>query len=726
MASPLPTRDHASLADFFRILRQRKSLVLVMTLIVIGTAAVVTFLSPKWYLSTAQVRVEKPDGEMQLFQSQSKAYYDPYFLQDQYRIMQSPKILHPVIEHLDLNRRIGQMLDSATVLPRDITVDYLVMRMLQLESPRNSSLINLNVYARDPQLAADIANEIARVYSDDRIAFATAEQREGLAQLRKELESQEATVVAQRDRIEQLRDELNIAGVDLNARYSDMDIETLRQMQNSLIALRVDAIGRKTRWERFRDIPIGERLNLVNSELISDPNIQNLLQAFLIADQTVTRLRARLGGAHPDFIAATDNHQKIREQLDGQLRGYEAALEIGYKESQARVAELERQLGQAKVDQILSARDRIRPFEEAIQLLEDESRLFTTLKLTLRQREIDFQVPKRTIELLGEALPARRPSKPNWLINLLLALVVGVMLGLGVAILIEYFDTSFRNVHDIETRLGVPVLGVIPWRSPAEEFDPSDLAAVEPFRVLQTNLNLTLKPGASIAVAMVSAGPGEGKSTTLNRLAQVVGLSGEKVILVDADLRRPTQHRISQVDRSPGLSEYLRGEVGLDAIIQTSAESDLAVISSGSIAGFTLGLVHANRLKALIDELKQRYDRVLVDSPPIIGVSDASVLATAVDGALLLVQHRRNPQAMTIRAQQTLLSARTPLLGAILNQVPSGGGEDYGYYTHNYSYYGEVSATSGSSRRVRNPKRARRISDSSPERIDLDESTGRE
>jgi polysaccharide biosynthesis transport protein len=117
-----------------------------------------------------------------------------------------------------LNRRIGQMVDSATVLPTDITVDYLVNRMLQLESPRNSSLINLNVYARDPQLAADIANEMARVYSEDRIDFATSEQREGLAQLRKELESQEATVAGQRDRVEQVRNDLNIAGVDLNAR----------------------------------------------------------------------------------------------------------------------------------------------------------------------------------------------------------------------------------------------------------------------------------------------------------------------------------------------------------------------------------------------------------------------------------------------------------------------------------------------------------------------------
>src|SRR5690606_4990181 len=387
MASPTGSRDYASLSDFLRVLRQRRMLIVAATFRVVATTTGVTGVLPKWDPSTAQVRVEKPDGEVKLFQAQNNAYYDPYFLQDQFRIMQSPKILHPVIEHLHLGERIAASIGSPAPLPTDLAGDYLLAKMLRLESPRNSSLIEINVFAQDPQLAADIANEIARVYSDDRIAFATSEQREGLAQLRKELETLERYVTAQRDLVEKLRDDLNLAGVDLNARYSDMEIETLRQMQNSLIALRVDAIGRKTRWDRLHRIPFEERLNLVNSELIDDPNIQNLLQAYLIADQNVTRLQARLGSAHPDFIGTIDNRAKIREQLDGQLRGYESALEIAYKEAEARVAELERQLDAAKVEQILSARERLRPFEEAAQKLEDETRLLTTLKLTLRQRE---------------------------------------------------------------------------------------------------------------------------------------------------------------------------------------------------------------------------------------------------------------------------------------------------------------------------------------------------
>ncbi len=698
MASVSP-RDSASLADFLQILRQRKALITLSLALVVITALAVTAFLPRWYLATTKVRVEKPEGEVKLFQAQGSNTYDPYFLQDQFKIMQSEKILNPVIERLGLNAKLAPELGATVALPTAITYRRLIDKMLRIESQRSSSLIDINVFAQDPQLAADIANEIARTYSTDRIALATSDQREGLAHLRQELVAQEQVVSRQRDALEKLRKDLNISGVDLNARYSDMEIETLRQMQNSLIALSVDAIGRRTRWERFKSIAPGDRIGLVNSELIPDQNIQNLLQAYLVADQKVTQLQARLGTAHPDLVSAVDNRAKIREQLDAQLRGYESALEIGYKEADARVAELKSLLAQAKVDQILSARERMRPFEESAQKLEDETRLMTTLKLTLRQREIDFQVPKKTIEILNTAEPARFPSRPNWMLNLTFAVLFGGIFSVGIAVLLEYFDTSFRHVSDVETRLRLPVLGVIPFSRDPQGSITDDPAELEPFRVLHTNLNMVLKPGQSQALVLFSAGPGEGKSTTLHRFASLMAASGERVVLIDSDVRRPTQHRLAGRPKSPGLSELMLAQYSLDDVIQKGISPGLDFIPSGDAHGFTLGLIHGHRLRDLITTLRERYDRILFDSPPIIGVSDASVLVSAVDGALLLIQHRRNPQSMVLRAQQIVESRKTPLLGVVLNQVPLNAGGDYGYYTDNYAYYSD--ATGARSRRSR-------------------------
>lgn len=686
MAVSTESPETASLADFLQVLRVRRALIaLILSLVVVTTAAVTAFL-PRWYLATTKIRVEKPEGEVKLFQAQGGGGYDPYFLQDQFRIMQSEKVLYPVIERLGLNARLAPLLGATGALPSAVTYRYLVESMLRVESQRSSSLIEINVFAQDPRMAADIANEIARTYSADRIAVATSDQSEGLAQLRKELASQEAVVSRQRDAVEKLRKDLNISGVDLNARYSDMEIETLRQMQNTLIALSVDAIGRKTRWERFRSIAPAERVNLVNSELIPDQNIQNLLQAYLVADQKVTQLKSRLGEAHPDLVAAVDARLKIREQLDAQLQGYENSLEIAHKEAEARVAELRRQLSQAKVEQILSARDRMRPFEEAAQKLEDEQRLLTTLKLTLRQREIDFQVPKKTIEILNTAEPARTPSRPSWPLNLTLAFLFGAVFSVGVAVALEYFDTSFRSVAEVEARLRLPVLGVVPY-APAAGGADDDPAALEPIRVLHTNLNLTLPRRDSHALVIFSAGPGEGKSTTLNRLARQMASTGERVLLIDSDLRRPTQHRLLGSRREPGLAELLSGQRTPEEVIQRGVAPNLDFLPAGGVPGFTLSLVHATRLRELMAALRTSHDKILFDSPPIIGVSDASVLVSVVDGAVLLIQHRRNPRTMVQRARQIVEERQTPLVGVVLNQVPANAGEDYGYYTRNYEYY---------------------------------------
>ncbi len=718
MALPPASKDSATLGDFVGLLRLRKALVFIVLALVVLTTLGVTALLPKWYLATAKIRVEKPESEVKLFQAQSNAYYDPSFIQDQFEILQSEKILYPVIAHLDLSAILGKQLNNGGALSPAISYKYLIGKMLRVESRRGTSIIELNVYALNAALAASMANDLARVYAEDRITLATADQREGLVQLRKELEKQERTLVAQRDHVEKLRKELNVAGVDLSQRYTDMDVETLRQMQNSLIALRVDAIGRRTRWERFRSIPTEDRRNVVNSELIQDTNILNLLQAYLISDQNVTKLKARLGEAHPDLMAAIENSAKIQQQLDNLLRGYENSLEMSYKEADARVTELERQLAQAKVDQILSARERMRPFEEATTKLDDEQRLLTTLKLTLRQREIDFQVPKKTIEILNTAEPALFASKPNWALNIFFAFVFGGILGVGTAVLLEYLDTSFHNVADVERKLNLPVLGVIPFMAePGELHNPSSPEG-EPYRVLQTNLNLALRAGQSAGLVMLSAGPGEGKSTTLRQLALCMAASGEKVLLIDSDVRRPTQHRLANCPREPGLTDVLLNQAGWADAIKRDKSGLIDFLPAGAAANqVTLGLLYANKLRELLGEFRTRYDKILFDSPPIIGVSDASVLTSVMDGVVLLIQHRRNPESMVQRARQIIEGLKVPIIGVVLNQVPTGTGEDYGYYTNNYSYYSHDHATGQPSGKTEGGRKA--------ERLELTEKTSR-
>ncbi len=232
--------------------------------------------------------------------------------------------------------------------------------------------------------------------------------------------------------------------------------------------------------------------------------------------------------------------------------------------------------------------------------------------------------------------------------------------------------------------------------------------------MLQTNLNLALRAGQPVALSIFSAGPGEGKSTTLRQLALTMTNAGEKVLLIDSDVRRPTQHRLAELPRDPGLTDILLNKVAWTDCVRRD-DTGLDLITAGTAANVTLSLLYANKLRELVAEFKGRYDKILFDSPPIIGVSDASVLASIADGTVLLIQHRRNPASMVQRAKQIIDSVKAPVIGVVLNQVPHGTGEDYGYYTANYSYYSHDTET----------KKARRQGGREPEQLDLTEKSER-
>jgi capsular exopolysaccharide synthesis family protein len=215
---------------------------------------------------------------------------------------------------------------------------------------------------------------------------------------------------------------------------------------------------------------------------------------------------------------------------------------------------------------------------------------------------------------------------------------------------------------------------------------------------------------------VLSSGPGEGKSTTLRQLALCAASAGEKVLLIDSDVRRPTQHKLAGLSRDPGLTDIVLNKAAWTDTVKRDKSGLIDFIPAGSAANnVTLGLLYANKLRELVTEFRGRYDKVFFDSPPIIGVSDASVLASISDGIILLIQHRRNPESMVQRARQIITeNLKVPIIGVVLNQVPTGTGEDYSYYTNNYSYYTHEKPAAGPADRKGGEPR-------SPDRLEMRE-----
>jgi len=236
------------------------------------------------------------------------------------------------------------------------------------------------------------------------------------------------------------------------------------------------------------------------------------------------------------------------------------------------------------------------------------------------------------------------------------------------------------------------VLGVIPQNVGLLLDEGAESPHAEAYRVLRTNLLFSRKDDKLNSVAVVSAGAGEGKSTTVCNLATVFAQGGSRVLMVDSDLRRPTLHRLMQVANTLGLTNYLLKQNTLEEVIQTTKLPTLDFMASGKLPSSSLGILSSAQMKDLITELKRRYDYVFFDSPPIMGVSDASILASEVDMTLQVIQYRRYPQPMNIRAKQLIEKVGGNLVGIVLNNINMSQDESYYYYSgyyHDYYYRSE-------------------------------------
>jgi capsular exopolysaccharide synthesis family protein len=303
------------------------------------------------------------------------------------------------------------------------------------------------------------------------------------------------------------------------------------------------------------------------------------------------------------------------------------------------------------------------------------------------------ELPKTMmVEIVDKAQPGMRPVRPNKPLNIALGIIIGLVVGVGLAFFIEYLDTSVKTIDDVERSLQCPVLGVIPQDVGLLIEEGAESPHAEAYRVLRTNLLFSRKDDKLNTIAIVSAGAGEGKSTTVFNLATIFAQSGQRTLIVDSDLRRPTLHKMLHVTNNLGLTNYLLRQNSLEEVIQTTNLPTLDFLPSGKLPSSSLGILSSAQMKDLIGELKKRYDVVFFDSPPIMGVSDASILASEVDMTLQVIQYRRYPQPMNIRAKQLIEKVGGNLVGIVLNNINMSQDESYYYYSgyyHDYYYRSE-------------------------------------
>lgn len=685
--------------DYWRIIRIRKTVILAVFLLVVLTTVGVTMMLKPTYLSTARIEVGKETKAIDpLGRTQVQQPYDPYFITTEFEKIQSSAVLYPVIEKLDLKRKWAKFYNPEGEFIEDGEAMQLTYQMLRrnldVRQTRNSSLIEIRVYSRDNREAADIANMIASTYKGWRLTNRMEETYKGIEVLEAELNNQSNRVAELRRKVDALRTKLSIPeGAGERVSYStSLEREMVNSLATQLTYTLSEYTASKKRLEALQGLSTNELRKAILTAVPGEEVLPNLLRDLSQAEQMLAKLLQDLSPEHPEVQATKALRDKVEAQVNERVQGIMLGLETQVKTFEERYNALSNRVEEGKA-RVAEEATQQRDYYALKSDLEKEERVYDALYLRTLQEKFDAKIPAESIvTVVDRAEPALRPVRPNLMLNLALGSVFGLVLGVGLAFFIEYLDTSVKTIDDVERALQAPVLGVIPQNVGLLLDQGPDSPHAEAYRVLRTNVLFSRKRSDANSLTVVSGGAGEGKSTTIFNLATVFAQQGQRVLLVDSDLRRPSLHKFLKVSNSIGLTNYLLKQASLEEVIQTTKNPLLDFLPSGKLPSSSLGILSSQRMKDFIKDVKSRYDFVFFDSPPIMGVSDASILASEVDLALLVVQYRKYPQSMTLRAKQTVEKVGGTLLGVVLNNINISQDSYYYYYSgYYYDYYAKSS-----------------------------------
>ncbi|MGA2854913.1 MAG: polysaccharide biosynthesis tyrosine autokinase, partial [Verrucomicrobiota bacterium] len=406
--------------------------------------------------------------------------------------------------------------------------------------------------------------------------------------------------------------------------------------------------------------------------------------------QSLAALKVDYSTNFPDVIRQQKLADELNSEIDARVNGVMAGLASTVKSLKASL-DVQTTNVESAIQKDRDEAERGKPYWELKRKLEDMIELRKLLQAKITNERTDMEIPKTSmVTIVDQAQPGKSPVRPNKTLNIILGIVIGLVVGVGLAFFIEYLDTSVKTIDDVERALQTPVLGVIPQNVGFLIDEGIESQHSEAYRVLRTNFLFSRKDERLNSIVVVSAGAGEGKSTTVLNLATVFAQAGQRVLLVDSDLRRPTLHKLLKVGNSLGLTNYLLKQNTLEEVIQRTSIPTLDLLASGKLPSSSMNILGSVSMKDMVAELKQRYDFVFFDSPPIMGVSDAAILASEMDMVIQVIQYRRYPQPMNIRAKQMIEKVGGNLVGIVLNNINMSQDESYYYYSgyyHGYYYY---------------------------------------
>ena len=677
--------------DYWRVIRVRLGIVLLTFLLVVITTGIVTYFLPKKYRAQTTLELRDPRTDPSIFGKQNGLNIqngsapEATYTATQFEIMQSTDVLYPVVDANDLQRHWtvdGQPMSREGAY-------YKLKGMLGLKPVRGTDLVELSITSVDPAEAQNLVNAVSQAYVDAKGRSINVINQRIQGSVDGQLAENRTKVAGLLSKLQQMRRDKGIVDLEPDTRTQQKDpYEDLVNAKKTEVDKNATGIAAlNTQLEQVSSLKPEELERAISTLKIDEPTVASIMPKYqtAVADE-VSLLNSGVGPNHPKIKMVRGQREVYMKQLSDALASIKHTLSIQLEIAKNTLVSVKQQLETLQNQQRQTRIDNADYYALKEDYLKAKD-LSTTEEITSTQNTQNQALPSIPTIQWNKAEKPTAPSSPRVGLNMAIGVLVGLVLGVGLAFFIEYLDTSVKTMEDVETMLGVPVLAIVPKNIKLLHKQPNDVPDAEAYRILRTNIEFNRKSADANTISLVSGGPGEGKSTTLSNLAFTCAQGGYSVLIVDADLRRPTQHKIFEVNNSIGLTNYLTTNIALEDVVLPTAVENLSIMPSGILPADAVGILNSQRMSDMIAELKTRYDIIFFDSPPILGVSDGAVLASEVDQSIIIVQHRRFPRAMLQRVKQAISNVGGTVLGVVLNNVDLRHDPNYAYYTSYYEYY---------------------------------------
>jgi polysaccharide biosynthesis transport protein len=719
--SPATTRrersDMGHLVDYLKVLHKRRWTAATSFLLVVVGIMLYTFTTTPIYEARTRLLIEADNPNIISFKEvidEQGAKADYY--QTQYNILQSRILARKTLERLSLwdNQYLGQPAiepgffarlfkgtradhpaTAAAAAGESIEQSRAIDRFLAnlTVSPiRNSRLVDLKFRLPDAELASRVVNTLAKNYIEQNLEYrfgASKEASDWLGERLKENRSQVEQAEAALQRYREQNDALPLENRE------SIIVQKLSDLSAAVTQAKTERFQKQAVFSQLQSLREGGAALDTFPAILSNTYIQQQKADLAQLQSQYTQLSEKLGERHPEILKVQSAIQMAQNKLDGEVGKIVQSVRNEYTAALAKENSLIGALNQQKVEAQAMNRKSI-DYSVLERDVQSSKQIYESLLQRAKETGISSELKTTNIRVVDQAEQPRHPVTPRKMLNLVVAVLGGLIVGLCLAFFFEYVDSSIKSPDEIRTYLGLTTLGMVPALNPKamKGREPLINTGVPPnfaeaFRSMRTNVLFAAADEGARSLVVTSTGPGEGKTMVAANLAIGFAQAGQRVILIDADMRRPRVHQIFGQKQEPGLSNLMVGHAVASTTICKSGVPGLWLLTAGRIPPNPAELLGSRRFKEFIALLSQHFDAVIIDSPPIMAVTDSAIVASAASGVIFVVGAEMTSRQAAKVAIEQLQNGRPRFFGAVLNRVELERNAYYysGYYRREYAQY---------------------------------------